>query len=139
MLRKPVPTGVVIGALSAQRVRRTLSITASGSGVPVRSITSTPASCTSQLIFTPVASTQWRAAAASSGPVPSPVINVTSCAMMCGSSKNAVIKGGIQAENTSRSGYQMRRGASNGATERGATPCAAGVLSNENWLNEQHG
>ena len=30
MLRKPVPTGVVIGALSAQRVRRTLSITRVG-------------------------------------------------------------------------------------------------------------
>ena len=34
MLRKPVPTGVVIGAFRAQRVRRMLSITASGSGVP---------------------------------------------------------------------------------------------------------
>ena len=34
MLRKPVPTGVVIGAFSAQRVRRMLSIVASGSGVP---------------------------------------------------------------------------------------------------------
>ena len=51
MLRKPVPTGVVIGAFRAQRVRLTLSITASGSGVPVRAITSMPASCTSQLIF----------------------------------------------------------------------------------------
>ena len=73
-----MPTGVVMGAFRAQRVRRTLSIVASGSGVPQRSITSTPASCTSQLIFTPVASTQRRAAAASSGPTPSPVINVTS-------------------------------------------------------------
>ena len=36
MLRKPVPTGVVIGAFRAQRVRRMLSSTASGSGVPVR-------------------------------------------------------------------------------------------------------
>ncbi len=48
MLRKPVPTGVVIGAFKAHLVRRTLSITASGSGVPRRSMTSTPASCTSQ-------------------------------------------------------------------------------------------
>ncbi len=56
-------------------------VTASGSGVPVRSMTSTPASCTSQLIFTPVASTHSRAASASSGPVPSPVISVTSWAM----------------------------------------------------------
>ena len=68
MLRKPVPTGVVIGAFSAQRVRLTLSITASGSGVPVRAITSTPASCTSQLILTPVASTHLRAAVGQFGP-----------------------------------------------------------------------
>ena len=79
MLRKPVPTGVVIGAFRAQRVRRTLSSTASGSGVPSRSMTSTPASCTSHWIFTPVASTHRLAASASSGPTPSPVINVTSC------------------------------------------------------------
>ena len=34
MLRKPVPTGVVMGALSAHLVRRTLCMTDSGSGVP---------------------------------------------------------------------------------------------------------
>ena len=78
MLRKPVPTGVVMGAFRAHCVRRTLSSTLSGMGVPVRAITSMPASWTSQLIFTPVASTQRRAASANSGPVPSPVINVTS-------------------------------------------------------------
>jgi len=55
-----------------------LAISDSGSGVPVRSMTSTPASCTSQLIFTPVASTERRAASARSGPTPSPVIKVTS-------------------------------------------------------------
>ena len=82
MLRKPVPTGVVIGAFSAHLVRWTLSMVPSGSGVPVRAITSTPASCTSQLIFTPVASMHRRAASANSGPVPSPVISVTSCAMI---------------------------------------------------------
>src|SRR6476660_9743773 len=82
MLRNPVPTGVVIGALSAQRVRLTLSIVASGSGEPVRAITSTPASCTSQLILTPVASMHFRAAAANSGPVPSPVMRVTSCGIV---------------------------------------------------------
>src|SRR5690349_7175234 len=81
MLRKPVPTGVVIGAFKAQRVRLTLAITASGSGVPVRAITSMPASCTSQLIATPVASMHLRAASANSGPVPSPVIKVTSYAI----------------------------------------------------------
>ncbi len=82
MLRKPVPTGVVMGAFSAHLVRLTLSIVLSGSGVPVRAITSTPASCTSQLILTPVASMHLRAASANSGPVPSPVIRVTSCAMV---------------------------------------------------------
>src|SRR5690606_33816363 len=82
MLRKPVPTGVVIGALSAHLVRRTLSIVESGMGVPKRSITSTPASWTSQLICTPVASIHLRAASASSGPVPSPVISVTSWAIL---------------------------------------------------------
>ena len=44
MLRKPVPTGVVMGAFRAQRVRRMLAMVASGSGVPHRAITSTPAS-----------------------------------------------------------------------------------------------
>ena len=55
---------------------------ASGSGVPERAITSTPASWTSQWISTPVASTHRRAASASSGPTPSPVINVTSWPMI---------------------------------------------------------
>ena len=77
-LRKPLPTGVVMGAFSAHRVRRMLSMSGSGSGVPVRAMTSMPASCTSQSIFTPVASTHIRAAAANSGPTPSPVISVTS-------------------------------------------------------------
>ena len=78
MLRNPFPTGVVMGAFRAHLVFRILSITLWGSGVPVRSITSTPASCVSQWIFTPVASTHFLAAIANSGPVPSPVINVMS-------------------------------------------------------------
>ena len=44
-------------------------------------MTSTPASCTSHWMLTPVASMQRRAASASSGPTPSPVIKVTSCAI----------------------------------------------------------
>ncbi len=51
-----MPTGVVIGALSATLVRRHDSITLSGIGVPSLAMTSTPASCSSQLIATPVAS-----------------------------------------------------------------------------------
>ena len=78
MLRKPVPTGVVMGAFRRKRVRRKLASVGSGNGVPQRAMTSTPASCTSQWMSTPVASTQRRAASASSGPTPSPVINVTS-------------------------------------------------------------
>ena len=45
-----MPTGVVIGALRATLVRRHDSITLSGIGVPSLAMTSTPASCSSQLI-----------------------------------------------------------------------------------------
>ena len=73
-----MPTGVVIGALRATLVRRHDSMTLSGTGVPSFAITSTPASWTSQLIATPVASMHIRVASASSGPTPSPGIKVTS-------------------------------------------------------------
>ena len=57
------------------------SSTWSGSGLPpCLSITSAPASWTSQSNATPVASRTRRVASLSSGPVPSPGINVTSCA-----------------------------------------------------------
>ncbi len=75
--RNPVPTGVVIGALSATLVRRHDSITLSGTGVPTLAMMSTPASSTSQSMATPVASMQNLVASASSGPTPSPGINVT--------------------------------------------------------------
>ena len=76
-LRKPVPTGVVIGAFRATLVRRHDSITLSGTGVPSFAMTSTPASWTSQSIATPVASMHSCVASASSGPTPSPGIRVT--------------------------------------------------------------
>ena len=76
-LRKPVPTGVVMGPLMATLVRRMDSSTCSGSGVPYSSITPRPASCTSQRMGTPVAPMTVSRAAASSGPVPSPGIRVT--------------------------------------------------------------
>src|ERR671937_667502 len=79
--RKPPPTGVVIGPLSATPVRRIESSVGSGSGLPPNcSITSAPASRTSQSNSTPVASSTRRVASVSSGPVPSPGISVTSCA-----------------------------------------------------------
>src|SRR5947208_1870786 len=79
--RKPPPTGVVIGPLSATPVSRIASRTSSGSGLPPYfSITSAPASCRSQSNSTPVASSTRRVASVSSGPVPSPGMSVTRCA-----------------------------------------------------------
>src|SRR3954453_3475276 len=43
---------------------------------------SSPAGCSSQVNSTPVASSTRRVASASSGPVPSPGMNVTSCGMV---------------------------------------------------------
>src|SRR5215831_6740312 len=70
-----------MGPLSAILLRRTDSRTLSGSGVPSFSMTSTPASTSSHSKLTPVASMHFRAAAASSGPIPSPRIRVTRRAM----------------------------------------------------------
>ena len=80
--RKPPPTGVVIGPFSAVPFWRIDSSTCSGSGLPsFSSITSVPACWTSQSNSTPVASSTRRVASASSGPVPSPGIRVTRCAI----------------------------------------------------------
>ena len=79
--RKPPPTGVVIGPFSATPVRRIESSVGSGSGLPPYcSITSAPACWTSHSNSTPVASSTRLVASASSGPVPSPGISVTSWA-----------------------------------------------------------
>ena len=76
--RKPVPTGVVSGPLSARPFLRMLSTVASGSGVPVASTAATPASSSSQLNRRPVASSTFTVWAVISGPIPSPGIKVTS-------------------------------------------------------------
>ena len=80
-LRKPSPTGVVIGPLSATRLRRIDSRTWSGSGVPYSAMTASPASTVSHSNSMPVASRTRRVASASSGPMPSPGIRVTRWAM----------------------------------------------------------
>src|SRR6266404_304444 len=76
--RKPPPTGVVIGPFSATPVSRMASSTSGGSGFPPYwSMTSSPASRTSQSKSTPVASRTRRVASISSGPVPSPGMRTT--------------------------------------------------------------
>ena len=76
-----MPIGVVIGPFSATPFAFTEASVSSGSGVPASSITSTPASRTSQSKSTPVASRTRRVASVSSGPVPSPGMRVTRWAM----------------------------------------------------------
>src|SRR5437879_2981433 len=76
-LRKPVPTGVVIGPFSATRVLRMDWRTCSGSGVPYSAITFSPACWTSQSNSTPVASRTRTLASLISGPTPSPGMRVT--------------------------------------------------------------
>ncbi len=81
-LRNPVPIGVVSGPLIATPLLRMESSTCSGRGVPYLSMTSAPASWTSQSNCTPVASSTRRVASDSSGPTPSPGMNVTRWAMV---------------------------------------------------------
>ena len=62
MLRKPVPTGVVIGALMRDAgAADALHHARRAAACRAVAMTSTPASCTSQLILTPVASSTRRA------------------------------------------------------------------------------
>src|SRR6478609_2596977 len=69
--RKPPPTGVVIGPLSAVPASRIASSVSGGSGFPPCSaMTSSPAPRTSHSKSTPVASSTRRVASVSSGPVP---------------------------------------------------------------------
>src|SRR5689334_18436945 len=80
--RKPSPIGVVIGPLSATLFCRIDSSVSSGSGFPPCSaMTPSPAGRTSHSNSTPVASSTRRVASVSSGPVPSPGMRVTRCAM----------------------------------------------------------
>ena len=81
-LRKPSPTGVVIGPLSATLLRRIDSRTCSGSGVPYSAIDGLAGvHLTSHSNATPDASSTRRVASASSGPMPSPGMRVTRWAM----------------------------------------------------------
>src|SRR5262245_19514835 len=66
-----------MGPLIATLFARMDSSTCSGRGVPYLSMTSAPASWTSQSNSTPVASSTRRVASDSSGPTPSPGMNVT--------------------------------------------------------------
>src|SRR5215203_2294574 len=71
--RKPPPTGVVIGPLSATPLPRIDSSASAGSGLPsLAAIDSSPAARRSHSKSTPVASSTRRLASVSSGPVPSP-------------------------------------------------------------------
>ena len=76
-LLNPFPTGVVTGPFIAILFLFIASITCSGSGVPYSSMTPAPASTFSHSISTPVDSTTFTIAAATSGPIPSPGISVT--------------------------------------------------------------
>src|SRR3954453_16693501 len=82
--RWPEPTGVVVGPFSAMPRSRIDSSVRSGSGLPSSSKTSMPAGCSSHSNSTPVASSTRRVASAISGPVPSPGMSVTRCAMRPG-------------------------------------------------------
>src|SRR5258705_4014507 len=77
MERKPSPMGVVQGPFSATRCSRTRASVASGSGSPKRSAAAAPAYAITQSMATPVAATTSRAAAATSGPMPSPGMSTT--------------------------------------------------------------
>src|SRR3954454_10100242 len=80
--RKPPPTGVVIGPFSAAPASRIASSVSGGSGLPpYSSITPSPAWRTSHSKSTPVASRTRRVASVSSGPVPSPGMRTTRCAI----------------------------------------------------------
>src|SRR4029079_7575186 len=92
--RKPPPTGVVIGPFKATPVSRIASRTSGGSGLPpCFSITSAPASRTSHSRSTPVASRTRRVASVSSGPVPSPGMRTTLCAIAASVAKRPLRSG----------------------------------------------
>src|SRR5688572_17434963 len=75
-LVNPSPTGVVTGPFNATLFRRTDAMSSSGSGEPDFSSAGTPASNGSQVIDTPAASMIDTTADVTSGPMPSPGINV---------------------------------------------------------------
>ena len=76
-LSNPLPIGVSTGPFNATRFRRTDSMTSSGSDDPDKSCAGPPTTNLSHSIRTPAASTMRTTAAQTSGPMPSPGINVT--------------------------------------------------------------
>src|SRR5580704_11325160 len=81
MLEKPPPTGVVTGPFNPTRVRSIDSITSLGMYSPCFSKASAPTANDSHSNFTPVASRIRTVARVTSGPMPSPGIRVTLCAI----------------------------------------------------------
>ena len=75
-LVKPVPTGVVIGPLSATLLRVIDASSSGGSVVPCSSTASAPALNVSHVGVNPVASTTRTTARVTSGPIPSPGMSV---------------------------------------------------------------
>src|SRR6266851_654690 len=75
--RKPLPTGVVQGPLSATRYRRIISNVEAGNGSPKRSAAPTPASPSTQSTSAPAAARTAFVATVTSGPMPSPAMTTT--------------------------------------------------------------
>src|SRR5579872_5612921 len=76
MLAWPPPIGVAVGPLRPTRVTSREAKTSSGINCPCSARARAPASTCSHSIATPVASTARTVASATSGPIPSPGINV---------------------------------------------------------------
>ena len=79
--RWPLPTGVATGPLSATLVSRIESNTSCGKSSPPLARLTSPTSRRRHSKATPVASITLSAASVISGPIPSPGIKVTRCAM----------------------------------------------------------
>src|SRR5215472_6833992 len=79
MLENPPPIGVVTGPFKPMPVRSIDSVSALGMYSPYLANASEPAANDSHSILTPEASTMRVAARVTSGPIPSPGINVTLC------------------------------------------------------------
>ena len=77
MLRNPEPTGVVIGPLIATLESRIASRVSSGNRSPCSASAAEPAIRSTHSIAGTAASSTSRAAADTSGPMPSPGISVT--------------------------------------------------------------
>src|SRR3954451_13420715 len=108
--RKPPPTGVVIGPFNATPVSLIASRTSGGSGLPpCFSITSAPASRTSHSSSAPVASRTRLVASVSSGPVPSPGMRTTLCAIAASVAERSLGSGG-EPRRGSGAGGRARRG-----------------------------